>query len=213
MDNYPFITEIDGDVYLEPENYDERFLSLEMVFELYADPEMDTGDVARMVGVDESDIVNAVFYWTEEPGVYEDLIEDSNLGPDAEIFANENDLMEEPSSDEVEDIWERCRVESEEYGAEHVEYSGPVGQLQDMVEEQVDQRDFEIRYAPDEDQQYRSAIEMHVLTGPEAEEEMYFGADGEVFFIGSTVSGVEKEFEDPEDAQEIIKHELNSLVF
>lgn len=86
MDDYSFITEIDGEVYLEPENYEERFVSLEMVFELYTDPEMEADDVARMVGIDESDIVNAVFYWSEEPGVYEQLAEEANLGPGSEIY-------------------------------------------------------------------------------------------------------------------------------
>lgn len=88
MDDYSFITEIDGETYLEPENYEERYIDLEMVFELYTDPEMGAGEVARMVGVDEEDVRNAVFYWTQEPGVYEELAEEANLGPESEIFSD-----------------------------------------------------------------------------------------------------------------------------
>ena len=213
MDNYSFITEIDGDVYLEPEDYEERFVSLEMVFELYTDPEMGAGDVARMVGIDETDVVNAAFYWTEEPGVYEELAENANLGPETEIFTDNEESLNETLDEGIDDIVDRSVEEEHNYNPEHVEYSGPVGQLQDLVEEQVDQRNFEIRYTPDEEKQHRSVLEMHVLTDSDSEEEAYFGADGQVFFIGSTVSEADKEFIDPEDAEEIIKQELNTLFF
>lgn len=98
MDDYSFITEIDGETFLEPENYEDRFVNLELVFELYADPEMEADDVARMVGVDESDIVNAVFYWSEEPGVYEDLVEKVELGPDSEIYSGSDPEFSEVNS-------------------------------------------------------------------------------------------------------------------
>ncbi|MFB6116293.1 MAG: hypothetical protein ABEK10_02165 [Candidatus Nanosalina sp.] len=100
MDDYSFITEIDGEVYLEPENYDERYVNLETVFELYTDPEMEAGDVARMVGVDESDVVNAVFYWTEEPSVYEQLAEGANIGPESDIFSDETDNLPGSASED-----------------------------------------------------------------------------------------------------------------
>lgn len=77
MDDYPFISEIDGVPYLEPENYDREPISLKEIFELYSKPETDPGEVARMLGVDKSDIGNAVFYWTEETDVYMDLAADS----------------------------------------------------------------------------------------------------------------------------------------
>ncbi len=211
MEDYSFISDVDGETFLEPENYDGRFVSLEMVFELYTDPEMEADDVARMVGVDESDIMNAVFYWTEEPGVYEELVENADVGPEAEIFAGEDDLLDDES--DIEEEFEQDPDRPEDYNAEHVEYSGPVGELRDIVEDQVDQRDFQLRYKPSEENQHRSVLEMHVTTGPDAEEEAYFGADGQKLYIGSTVSESDKEFNDPEDAEQIVKQELNSLVF
>ena len=122
-------------------------------------------------------------------------------------------LIGEASGEEIQGMIDRTLEEGEEDDVEYVDYSGPVGELQDLVEEQVDKRGFKIRYNPGEDEQYRSVLEMHVLTDSQAQQEAYFGADGQVFYIGSTVSEADKEFVDPEDAEEVIKQELNSLVY
>ena len=77
MDDYSFISEVDGELYLEPENYNERTVRLEEVFDLYSDPDKESSDVARMLGIDKKDITNAVFYWTEQTDVYMELAADS----------------------------------------------------------------------------------------------------------------------------------------
>jgi len=98
MEEYPFISEIEGDIYLEPRNYDGRRVALTEIFELYTSPDIEADDVARLKGIDESDVMNAVFYWTEEPEVYEELVEEANLESDSEIFS-ENVLEGQPSSE------------------------------------------------------------------------------------------------------------------
>lgn len=167
---------------------------------------MQAGDVARILEIDESDVRNAVFYWTEETGVYEELAENANLGPGAEIFADN----EEAPDESLDDIADRTLEEGED-DVEYVEYSGPVGELQNIIEGQADKRGFKIRYNPDE--WHRSVLEMHVVKDSESDDEAYLGANGQVFYIGSTVSKGDKEFTDPEEAKHVIKQELNSLLY
>lgn len=99
MDDYPFITEIEGENYLEPEEYDDRKVEITEIFELYTSPDIESDEVARFIGVDESDVLNAIFYWTEEEGVYEELVDKVNLGPDSEIISSEHDGFEEEFSE------------------------------------------------------------------------------------------------------------------
>jgi len=99
MDDYPFITEIEGETYLEPEEYDDRKVEITEIFELYTSPDIESDEVARFIGVDESDVLNAIFYWTEEEGVYEELVDKVNLGPDSEIISSEHDGFEEEFSE------------------------------------------------------------------------------------------------------------------
>ena len=99
MEDYPFITEIEGDEYLEPENYEDRKVELTEIFELYSSPDIEADDVARYVGIDESDVLNAVFYWTEEEGVYEELVKKANLGPESEVLSSEHDGFEKEFSE------------------------------------------------------------------------------------------------------------------
>ena len=106
MDDYSFISEVDGELYLEPENYNERTVRLEEVFDLYSDPDKESSDVARMLGIDKKDITNAVFYWTEQTDVYMELAADS---PE-EVAANQdndsyNSHSESSSLQTVSDIF------------------------------------------------------------------------------------------------------------
>ena len=98
MEDYPFIIEIEGDQYLEPEKYEDRKVELTEIFELYSSPDIEADEVARYVGIDESDVLNAVFYWTEEEGVYEELVKKANLGPESEGLSSEHDVFEEEFS-------------------------------------------------------------------------------------------------------------------
>jgi hypothetical protein len=94
MEDYSFISEFDGELYLEPENYNERIIRLEEVFDLYSDLDKESSDVTRMLGIDKKDITNAVFYWTEQKDVYMELAADSPV----EVASNQDDDHSESSS-------------------------------------------------------------------------------------------------------------------
>jgi hypothetical protein len=101
MDDYSFISEFNGELYLEPENYNERTIRLGEVFNLYSDPDKESSDVARMLGIDKKDITNAVFYWTEQTDVYMELAANS---PE-EVAANQDNDSESCSLQTVSDIF------------------------------------------------------------------------------------------------------------
>ena len=177
--------------------------SADIVFRDFYEEGLDTEDIADE-GVSEEQVEEVIEYAEEDTENMHELARSSH---------DMKGLIEEASGGEVEDIIDRTLDEGEEDNVEYVDYSGPVGELQDMIEEQVEERGFKIRYNPDEDEQHRSVLEMHVVADSEAEHEAYFGANGQVFYVGSTVSDADKEFTDPEEAKHIIRQELNSLVY
>jgi hypothetical protein len=306
MDDYPFIEEIDGDVYVESQDKG-RYVGIEGIFELFVDPEMDADGVANLFGLEEIDVRNAVRYWTEEPGVYEELVESTGVSPGsfestanqtleademlepvsgydhiardnmdgivlkdyeeseegftatvsgdlvfadlfedgrsavesaekhglkigqveevreyveestenlhelARISRGKNSMIDEASGSRIEDMMERA-LDDGEGEMPIVNYEGVLGDLQELVEEEVDERGFRIRYDPGEDQLYRDAIEMHVLPDEDSEDEFYFGIDSEkTLFFGSTVTEADKIVHDVDGSEEFVRQELDAL--
>ncbi len=118
-------------------------------------------------------------------------------------------FVEEASGEAVEDIMDRALETDGEI--EHVEYGGPMGYLQDLVEEAVDELGFKVRYNPSEEQSYRSGLEVHVLSGRDADEEFYFGMDESGLYFGSTFSEADLMVNDVEEAESYIRTELAAL--
>ena len=147
-------------------------------------------------------------------GQVEELIDYTEAGSEnlhelARKAYEKRKFVQEASEESVEDIMNRALENDGEI--EHVEYGGPMGALQDLVEEAVDQRGFKMRYNPSEDQSHRSGLEVHVLPEKEADEEFYFGMDESGLYFGSTFSEADLMVNDVEGAESYIRTELDAL--
>ena len=170
MEDHPFIEERGGDLYVEAEDDPGRFVGLEQIFELYADPDMAAGEVADLFSIQESDVRNAVFYWTEEPGVYEELIESSNLGPDAEIFETESDDIQDQDG-----ALGRSKI-SDPSNPIHAAGNAFLG-LRDNPETGISEED--IKDNPDENYFGEEFMEVHIdWTENDSDLGVYVGWDG-----------------------------------
>ena len=120
-------------------------------------------------------------------------------------------MVEEASGEKVEQMMDRALGENGYI--DYIEYGGPVGELQDLVEEQVDKRGFKVRYDPSEEDQYRSGLEAHVVPSSDSDEELYFGMDESGLYLGSTATEVDKQVNNVEEdlTEDIVKQELNNL--
>lgn len=120
-------------------------------------------------------------------------------------------MVEEASGEKVEEMMDRALGENGYI--DHIEYGGPFGKLQDLVEKQADKRDFKLRYDPSEEDQYRSGLEVHVIPSRDSDDALYFGMDESGICLGSTATEVDKQVTDIEGEliEGIVEQELNSV--
>lgn len=122
-------------------------------------------------------------------------------------------LQRAKESTRIEDQME-ITLEEDEGSYEIVTYlNGSMSELQDLVEEKVRSRDFKIRYKPTEDQSYRGNTEFQVVEDAEAGDEVYVGVEDGKIYVGSTLSEIDREFENVEDAEAAVNQELNNLIY
>lgn len=161
------------------------------------------------LGLDPDEVVEERGFSREQVDEVVEFTEEStgNLHELARRAYRKRKLVEEASGESVEKMMDRALEDGE---ADHVEYFGPMGELQDFVEEEVDKRRFKMRYDPREDQEHRSGLEIHVLPEKDSDEEFYFGRDTELYF-GSTFSEADVIVNDVEDAQVYVRQELDAL--
>ncbi|WP_414837720.1 hypothetical protein ACK3SF_05620 [Candidatus Nanosalina sp. VS9-1] len=183
-------------------------VSADTVFSAFYEGGSSVEEISADTGLKDEKVQEVIDYSESSIGNMHELARESR---------RKNKLINETSREKFENIAERTLEEDsseETYETSYIEYMGPVGEFQDLVEEKVDSRGLKVKYDLDEDVVHRSSLEMHVITGRDAEDEVYFGADGKVFYIGSTMSRADKEFrsvEDIREAEEVIDHELNLL--
>lgn len=123
-----------------------------------------------------------------------------------------NDLFDEVDGKRIEKKLDLALAEDGDH--EFVDYlDGQMADVEDLVEEQASRREFKIRYNPNEEQQYRSNMEMHVVINEDADEEVYIGVENEEVYVGSTVSPLEQSFSGIDEAEEVFMRELNELVY
>ena len=120
-------------------------------------------------------------------------------------------MVEQASGEEIERMMDHALADNG--GVDYIEYGGPVGELQDLVEKQVDERGFRVRYDPSEEDQYRSGLEVHIVQSRDSDEELYFGMDESGLYLGSTATEVDKKVNNVEEdlTEGIVKQEPNNL--
>jgi hypothetical protein len=171
------------------------------VFTDYYERGMEKEEIAEKTGLMDEQVSEVIEYAEQDT---------ENMHELARSAYEKRKMIEQATGDEVEKMMVRAIEEDDEFV--HVEYAGVLGDLQDLIEEEVDGRGFKVRYDPSEQETHRNSMEIHVLQGKDADEEFYFGADEGSLYFGSTVSEVDKRIRDIEDALPAIRQEMNAMV-